>query len=168
MRDTYALFECNSATTKALCEMSRAAGIETWVPLVFKHKVDKTGKVTKHTVAAIPGYIFVPYQDWRSFMTWLSFNNISGTRICMTGPPDYRRTIKVHLSELEILNQACHELSERSPESGPVFKAGDRVKITFGVFEGFEGQVCSTRNNSVRVLIGTKYVGLPIVFVEKL
>lgn len=161
----YTLFQCTN--TKSLCTESIEEGFATWVPLIKRsRKCPKTGEITKTTVAAISGYIFVPYEEWTDYARW-GMKHGKGVRLCTVGEDEFRRPVRITLEELQVLDTACKELGSTALNRPAPYRVGDKVKIIYGALEGYEGSVSEVRSTSLRVLVGTNYVGVPIVFVEK-
>lgn len=161
----YTLFQC--ADTKALCHEAVAAGFAAWVPLLkYTRKCPKTGKTTETTVAAIAGYIFIPYPQWTNFARW-GVERGKRIRLCTKGEDEFRAPVKITLAELQTLEKACQRLGKTPAASPAKMRTNDRVRITYGPMTGWEGTVTEVRRTSLRVQVGTQYVGIPTVFVEK-
>lgn len=171
----YVIFKCSD--TLALCVEAARDGLESWVPVVNKvTRQPKTGKTLTTRQAAVPGYIFIPLRRMDSFKLWCETRDVSVTVILHSTGPDPHNTELEHTMAkrpatvlpdvLEVLQASC--ILHNASETTPTYQKGDHIKILMGLGEGNEGVVHTVRNNSLRVLVGTKYIGVPLHFVEKL
>lgn len=159
---THVLFKCSN--TLALYHEGRHAGFTPWIPVLHKRTVGRDHKARTLAVAAIPGYQFVPWSQWVDYTVWIGMHGKPAS-LC-SSPHSYHGLATVTAEELLILQEACLQLDNKFKGVAPL-QVNDRIRILHGALEGFEGVVTEVRNTSVRVLVGTKYVGLPIVFATK-
>jgi hypothetical protein len=127
MSGLWAVFGCVGTTQLALT--AEAAGHDVWIPMLEVRRIHKRldpvtkaqqVEVTLVSLPAIPGYIFVRFQEWEQFADWAPEKH--NVRLYMRSAGDAQATVldyttnkkpaQIRSEELDILGDACHNLWE--------------------------------------------------------
>lgn len=114
-------------------------------------------------VCLLPGYAFMPLSNWPLCDPYRR----SRYRLRPLHPSGRRDWCVLSLEALRDMEEAA--LAYGRPEPGParpVYKLGQRVRFIHGPFVGMEGRINSIRKETVRVLLGVRYVTTSPAFVE--
>lgn len=179
----FAVFECTK--TMELHQQARRAGFSAWIPVELRYAILDDGKREVRRSCAMPGYIFVVFEQWLSFRIWASERYAPRVMLMhygQSGVPEaiWRtlvRPIKVPLSDLQDMDTALREAwenekaryragEETTQEDNQVFSPNDRVTVVLGVFKGQTGTVASIKPNHIRVQLGTQFVKMPKAFLQ--
>lgn len=147
----YVILECTN--TYRLYLWGQDNGLTVWVPL--RHEKGRT-------VAAMPGYAFVPAHELKDFKRKV--------------PPTYRAHVFRYSEEgeprtcpvedLEIMQRVIND-AERVPLPDPavVFKLGQRVRVVLGPFAGQDGVIEKVRGQTLRLVLTKAYITIPREYV---
>ena len=150
----YIILTCNR--TKSFYDWGRAQGL--WIPLRRQ-----PGKAPS---AAMPGYAFVPKDVWRN-MRQEAQRRFNAAPL-QHGDDGLPRTC--HKDELIEMQKVLNSWEERgeAPPQRPDYRAGERIRITLGPFQGYEAVVEKVRGNTLRLVTRQGYLSLPYQFVARL
>lgn len=129
---------------------------EVWVPRQ-KDVTIKNGERIEKTVAAMPGYAFVPVPQHREVLRKCASHFMARV---MEYRPDGETPRTVHVDELQKMQLMLQEPPKKSKTA--TYVEGDRAIVTAGPFAGFEGIVqkgCTMK--TVRLSLGKRFVNLP-------
>lgn len=167
MAKNYAVFEC--ADTVELCRQAREKGFETWVPMEEVKRVrrpkNKSPYIEVVRVCAMPGYIYVPFEEYELFHSWAPFRFRTQLLLMQGGSAgisvqaalNCKMPAKVPLSELKRMDDAIKgDTSVIESDPNFEFKPGDRVEVVAGVFRGLQGRVSKVGKKGVAVGLGPR------------
>jgi hypothetical protein len=147
----WAVFGCVGSTTE-LAFTAGTCGYDVWVPTLEVRRVHsrldpvtKTKKVevTLVRVPAIPGYIFVRFEQWCEFTNWapdkykvrLYMRSAGDSKATATNYTTNKQPAQIRAEELEILGDACESLWEElydtpeAVEALSLLEVGDHVSL---------------------------------------
>ena len=144
----YAILECTQ--TLRLFQWGKAHKLPIWIPL--RREGDRT-------VAAMPGYAFVPDANYRA--TLAAIPPGFRTRIFRYDEQGFPRTCQ--LSELSAMQKALNSEYSMGQQKPPPIKycVGQAVIIAIGPFKGVEAVVEKVRGNTVRLVTRNGYLSIP-------
>lgn len=120
-------------------------------------------------MAALPGYMFVPYDLWNTFYQW--------ARERYSVAPLYRygkdaaigvEPARVAASEVDRVTDLLEETPTGANAPPPTFKPRDSVRIIAGPLAGYEGRVEGAHPRGVRVQLIMRWVTISPLLLIKL
>lgn len=138
-----------------------------WVPVEAIRRTKRRGNnlvVEIVYLAAMPGYAFVPRSNWVECRRHVP----SQYRVSVMEYDYVGRPKTVSLDDLTRMQEFIQgeRLESLALEDAPLV-IGDKVTIMVAPFEGMRGTIQKIRNDSVRLLVGTKYISLNPRFLQK-
>jgi transcriptional antiterminator NusG len=126
----------------------------------------KDGKKRTYNRKFFPGYVMLeldlPQEDWKR--TCQIIRNIDGVTGFVGTPPDRRPTPLSGDEARGILQKAGEIKGEKPVRSRQTFSPGDKVKITDGPFESFDGVIeeVNAEKNKLKVMVGIFGRSVPV------
>lgn len=132
--ERFLIATCSGPKTLTLAKMLyEDHEVNCWVP---KLKRKNPTKRQKHTVAAIPGFIFVQEDQWKSANEAQTNNAVPKFTPLVINDKHVHAT----LQELEILNKYTTSFSIDAEELGAM-RPGDYATVMFGPLHGLHGTI---------------------------
>jgi transcription elongation factor/antiterminator RfaH len=131
--------------------LGQVEGVRTYLPVLHVEPVNPRARKVR---PFFPGYLFVQAdleQVGLSTICWLP----GVARVVGCG--DQPVAIPDHI--VEEIRRRVAEVQEQNPLGEEVFRPGDRVRITKGPFEGYEGMFDGRLNGRMRARILVEFLG---------